>query len=178
MDCEVLLQSWSEPSFAYIQALVGELESSDCINIIVIQLMSGNIVLDHQIKTHDSWVARVEFLHETSPELSQLAKSMVQPQWMDVNILYAEPVHPLEVTTQSTGRGVELNFTSKFKPCEDYALGKAKKSGVSKKAVEPFKFWEKGCSSISAYLWLRHLVAEQIGCLSQITAPNLHWVFF
>ena len=36
--------------------------SSDQLNNIVINTPSGNIILDHRIKTHDGWVARVDFL--------------------------------------------------------------------------------------------------------------------
>ena len=49
----------------------------------------------------------------------------------------------MEVNTQVTGRAIGLNLTDMFKPCEDYALAKAKKDIVSKKAVEHSKILEE-----------------------------------
>ena len=46
---------------------------------------------------------------------------------MDINTLYMELGHPLEVITQATGGAMRLHFTGMFKPCEDCALGEAKK---------------------------------------------------
>ena len=44
------------------ELLQGNKISSDHQNNIVVKTPTGNIILDHQIKTHDSWVAKVDFL--------------------------------------------------------------------------------------------------------------------
>ena len=54
----------------------------------------------------------------------------------DTNILHAEHGHPSEVIAWAIGKAMGLNFKATFKPCEDCALEKAKKSDVSQKAVE------------------------------------------
>ena len=52
---------------------------SDSKNYIIIKAPSGDIVLDHRIKTCDDWLAKVEFHQETRPERAQLEKSTNSP---------------------------------------------------------------------------------------------------
>ena len=70
------------------------------------------------IKTHDDWVARVEFLHEIGPELAQLAKFPAQPQQEDINVLHEEFGYHSEEITLTTGRAVWLHLTGIFNSCE------------------------------------------------------------
>ena len=49
----------------------------------------------------------------------------------------------MEENTWATGRAMGLNLTGTLKPYGDYALGKAQKSGFSKKAVEHFKIFRE-----------------------------------
>ena len=71
-----------------------------------------NIVLDCQIKTHDSWVAGVEFLQETNQERVQSATALFMK---NVNDLNAELGHPLEVITHATAK-MGNQLISTFKP--------------------------------------------------------------
>ena len=73
------------------------------------------MMLYHQIKIHDGWVAKVEFLHEISPEQAHLAKSTIQPKQKDINILHADLGYPLQVITHATGRAIGLHLTGPFK---------------------------------------------------------------
>ena len=41
---------------------------------------SGSILIDCEIKTHNGLAAEIDFLHDTGPVWSQLAKSMAEPQ--------------------------------------------------------------------------------------------------
>ena len=54
--------------------------SSDQKNNIVAQTMGEDIILDHQIKTCNSWLARVEFHQKISSKGAQVAKSSGQQQ--------------------------------------------------------------------------------------------------
>ena len=81
------------------------------------------------ITTHNSWVSGVDFLQEICQEMAHFAKLSSQPQQKDINILYAESGHPLEVIIQGTDKAMGLNLKGMFKPCKDCALRKAKKSG-------------------------------------------------
>lgn len=49
-----------------------------------------------------------------------------------INFLHTELGHPLK---KAIGRTMGHHLTGTFKPCEDWDLGKAKKSEVSKEAV-------------------------------------------
>ena len=42
--------------------------------------------------------------------------------------------------TNATAKALGIQITVTFKPCEDHGLGKAKKSGVNRKAVAHSKF--------------------------------------
>ena len=92
-----------------------------------------------QIKTHDSWVARVEFLKETDDERAQLATA---PYKKNINDLHAEP----KSITCATAKAMGVKVMGTFKPCVNWALGKAKKWGVSERLLLNRKFWEKGFS--------------------------------
>ena len=71
--------------------------------------MSGNITLDHQVKTHNSQVPRVEFLPITGLAQAHIAKSMAKPQWKDIYVLHADLGHPLDAINQATSRTMGLN---------------------------------------------------------------------
>ena len=61
LACEVLHQGRSKPVFVDMQILAGKQEKSDHKNNIVVQSSNGNIILDHQIKTHDGWLVSQVF---------------------------------------------------------------------------------------------------------------------
>ena len=106
--------------------------SSDQLNNIVIDTLSGDIVLDHLIKTHDGWVTEVDFLPASN---DKRALSATAPLKRNINNLNIETGYPSEAITRSTTKGLSIQVTSTFKPCEDCTLGKAKQCAVSKKAV-------------------------------------------
>ena len=60
---------------------------------------------------------------------------------------HAELGHPSKVITHVTGSTMCFHFTDIFYTCEDYALGKAKKGNVNKKAVEHSKILQERYSS-------------------------------
>ena len=75
-----------------------------------------------------------------------MAKSMVQKK--DINVPHAELGHPSEVITPANGRAVDLHLIGTFNHCEDCTLGKAKKSGVIKRAFESSKILDRDYSLI------------------------------
>ena len=83
----------------------------------------GDIVLDRQVKTRDSWVAGVNFLRNAINEKVVTATALIK---QDINDLHAELGHPSEAITRSTAKSFEIQVSSSFKPCEDCALGKVK----------------------------------------------------
>ena len=83
----------------------------------------GNIILDCQIKTHDGWVTRVEFLHETGEKNAQSATVFCMK---NINDLHIELSNPSESIIHATAKKMHIQVTGTFKPCEDCALGKAK----------------------------------------------------
>ena len=99
----------------------------------MIQFTGCNIILDHQIKAFNGWVAEVDFLQQSGLERAWLAKSLIQK---DINVLHAELGNPSEVITHATARAMYHHLTGMFKSCEDCALGKAKKDNVSKNFFE------------------------------------------
>ena len=111
--------------------------SSDHCNNIMVKSSDGNIVLDCQMKTHDSWVTQVEFLQGTSQERAQSATALYKK---NINDLHAELGHTSKTITHATAKAMDIQLTSTFKSCEDCTLGKAKKIRESKKTV--------GCSKI------------------------------
>ena len=121
MDHEVLHQRMCEVILQWRKFV------SDCKNNIAIQSTEGDIILDNQIKTHDSWVAKVEFLQGIGLKRAQEAMSLIQK---DINIVHADIGNPSEVITHDTGRAMGLYLTDTFKPC-GLCPGKRKK-GQSK----------------------------------------------
>ena len=61
----------------------------------------------------------------------------------DISILHAELGHPSKVIIFTTGRVINFYHTGLLHPCEDCALGKAKKGNVDKKAVDHSKVLEE-----------------------------------
>ena len=92
----------------------------------------GNIIIDCQIKTHDSWVAGVEFLQKTNDKRAQSASA---PCKININNLHVEFGHPFKTITHATTKALGVQVTGTFMPCEDCTLGKAKQQAISKKAV-------------------------------------------
>ena len=132
MACEVLPQGRCKPVFSNMQTLAWNKISSDHHKNIVVTYMSGNIILDCWIKTHDGWVAGVEFLQETHKERAQSATALCKKS---INFLHVELKHPSKTITHFTTKALGIHITSKFKPCEDCALGKAKQCTISKTVV-------------------------------------------
>ena len=67
------------------------------------------------------------------------------------NDLHVELDHMPETITHATAKSMGIQVTCIFKPCEDHALGKSKKSRVSKKAVAWSKIlWKRLFFNISS----------------------------
>ena len=103
--------------------LQGNSISSDHQNNILVSSMSGDIILDCQIKTHDGWVARIEFIQETQDKRAQ---SVMAPCNKNINDLHVELRHPSKTISHATAKALNIQVTGTFKPCEDFNLGKAK----------------------------------------------------
>ena len=112
--------------------LQGNKISSNKTNNIVVNTPSGNIVLDHWIKTHDGWVTGVNFIWNSIDERELSAIALIK---QNINNLHVELRHPSEAIMRSTTKYLGIQVTSMFNPCEDCTLGKAKEWVVSKKAV-------------------------------------------
>ena len=56
--------------------LQGSKSLSNCKSNIVTQSTSDDFMVNHQIKTYDGWIARVNFLKETNQERAEFAKSL------------------------------------------------------------------------------------------------------
>ena len=136
---EVLCQGWCKSIFPNMQTLSREQNKSDHKNDIVIHSSDGNIILDCWIKTSDGWVAK--FLWDNGHAKAQLAKSSTKE---DINALHAEFGYPSAAITHATGRATTLYLTGMFKTCEDCALGKAKKTCPSKRAIKLSKIIGEG----------------------------------
>ena len=93
-------------------------------NYNVIHFSDGDIILDCGIKAHDSWVAGVKFLWETSHKRAQLSKFSTK---RDITNIHAELSYPSEVLIHATGRKMGIHLTGTFEPHEDCAIGKAKR---------------------------------------------------
>ena len=91
----------------------------------MLQASKGYIVVGCCIKTCDGWVAGVEFLQETGHERAQSDMSYTKN---NTYILHAKHGHPLEAITHATGMATGIHHICIFKPCEDCALGKAKRA--------------------------------------------------
>ena len=97
--------------------------------------VENDILLDHQIKTCISWVARARFLHETGEERVQSATALQKKIINDHN----ELEHPSNSITHAISKDMGIKVTGTFKAYEDSTLGKAKQQGVSKKTVTQSK---------------------------------------
>ena len=97
--------------------------SSNYQNNIVVKSSKGDIILDIWIKTHDGWVAGVNFLCETDEERVQSTTASCKK---NINDLHIELGHPSKSVTCTTTKDMGIQVTSTFKLCEDCALGKAK----------------------------------------------------
>ena len=128
--------------------LKGNKIKSDHKNKIVVHTSEGNLILDCCIKTHDCWIAGVEFLQETGQEMVQLTNAL-PPK--NVNSIHAKLGHSSKVIVHTTAKSMGIQVTGTFKPCEDCAWGKAKKGGVSKKAIVHSNIlWERLFFDISS----------------------------
>ena len=81
--------------------LQGNKISSDHQNNIMVKTLTSNIILDCRIKTRDSCVAGVAFLHEAN---NQRAVSATPIPKKNINNLYIELGHPSKTITCSTTR--------------------------------------------------------------------------
>ena len=68
-----------------------------------------------------------------------MTQSIAQPQQKDFTVLHAELGCPSETNIWAIGTAMSLHLSGIFKPCQDSVLGKAKKSGVSKKNIKQSK---------------------------------------
>ena len=96
----------------------------------MVNTLTGNIILDCQIKTRDGWVAGVDFLWDSNNERAVSAAALPK---RNINDLHIELGHPSQTITHITTKALGIQVTSTL--CEDCALGKAKQQAVSKKAV-------------------------------------------
>ena len=83
----------------------GNQRSSDHQNHIVVSSTNGKIILDCQVKTHNGWVARVEFLQETSDKRAQSATA---PQNKNINNLHIELGHHSKSITHATAKALGI----------------------------------------------------------------------
>ena len=86
---------------------------------IMVHSSECNIILDHCIKTHNSWVARAEFLQDTGQERTQLANAFIRKDIID---LYDKLGNTSKVITHTTAKSMVIHLTVTFKPCEDCTL--------------------------------------------------------
>ena len=77
----------------------------------VVCYMESIIILDYQINTHDSFVARVNFLQATSDEMTQSAAA---PCKKNDNNLHAELGHPSKSISHATAKALGIQVTSTF----------------------------------------------------------------
>ena len=82
--------------------------SSDHQNDIMVSTTCGDIILVCQIKTHDGWVARVKFLHETNNKRVQSAMSTHEK---NINNLHIELGHPSETITHASTKALGIKVT-------------------------------------------------------------------
>ena len=118
----------------------------------MINTTSGDIILDCQIKTRDGWVAVVNFLQAF---INKRAVSATVPLKKNVIDLHVELGRPSKAITRSTAKGLGIQVTGMFKPCEDCALGKAKQSSPFTPTFGGKPHWLlviNGCSNWSFFL--------------------------
>ena len=104
--------------------------SNNANNIVVITLI-GNIVLDHRIKTHDSWVAGVNFLRNTINEKAVTAMAIIK---QDINDLHVELSHLSEAIPVPSDH---VKIVLWARPSNEQS---------AKKLYIAHKFWGKGFS--------------------------------
>ena len=68
-----------------------------------------------QIKTHDGWVAGVEFLRETGDKRVQSATA---PCNKNISNLHVKLNHPSKTITHATAKTMGIQVIGTFKPCE------------------------------------------------------------
>ena len=85
---------------------------------IVITTLNGNFILDRRFKTHDGWVAGVDFMQASYDEKAVSATAIPKK---NINDLHVKLGHPLEAVTQSTAKTFGIQFTGTFMPCEDFS---------------------------------------------------------
>ena len=149
MACEIL-------SFGRCKSSLAQISSDDANNIVVITPI-GNIILDCQIKTHDGWVAGVNFSRNAINKKAGTATALIK---RDINDLHVELGHSSEAIMRSSAKNFGIQVTGMFRPCEDCTSGKAKQWVGSKKAVPLGKsFYSR---------WAPHLLqlmaVSAIGC--------------
>ena len=98
----------------------------------MVKSSNGSIILNWWIKTHDGWIAGVEFLQETSQDKAQSSTAFHKK---NINDFHIELGHPSKIITHATTEAIGVQVIGIFKPCENFASEKSQKSGVGKKAV-------------------------------------------
>ena len=119
--------------FSHIQSLVGKQDFQQWIQQHHVNTPSGNIILDHWIKTCN--------VNERAVLATALPKQ-------NNNNLLVELGHPSEAIMRSTSRALRIQVTSMFNPCEDCALAKAKQQ-------------QKGCTLLAGF-WGKALLWYQL----------------
>ena len=141
----------------------------------MVNTLTGNIILDCRIKTHDGWVAGVNFLRDSNNER---AVSVTALHKKNINDLHIELGHPSKTITHITAKALGIQVTGMFEPCEDCALGKAKQWSVSKKAVPWLQilgerlFFDISSPSTPTFGGKHHLLLVINDC------SNYSWSFF
>ena len=75
----------------------------------MIKSSKGTIILDCQIKTHDGWVARVKFLHETVEERVQ---AVTTPHNKNILDLHVKLSHPSKFITHATTKAAPAHLNN------------------------------------------------------------------
>ena len=87
--------------------------SSDHLNNILINTLNSDIILDHQIKTPNSWVTELNSLWASNDQRAVSATALPKK---NINNHYTELGHPSEAITQSTTKALGIQATNTFKP--------------------------------------------------------------
>ena len=110
---------------------------------------------------HDGWIGRAKFLWETGHKKLQIAKALTKN---DINNINTKLGHLSEVITQETAKAMGIYLTDMFRPCEDWALDKAKQGCISEKDVV--------CSKILG----ERLFFDSSSSLNAISGGKEHWL--
>ena len=78
----------------------------------MVNTSTGNIILDCRIKTHDGWVAGVDFFCKAYDEWAVSATTLPK---RTVNNLHVDLDHPSETITQATTKALSIQVTSTIK---------------------------------------------------------------